>query len=152
MFLWTKLSTWVYLPSVISYHRVNIVRLKYHINVSEQVISTTETAYCKIKTASYNSYYNHDDIRAVHLDKAPWNDWFFSMTVLSFVVMLYGLTDGFADEEKTSKEGYKPSEALMYLGIAGLVLFLIYLVRLVCIYQYMRPKVYATIDTARWHR
>ena len=65
------------MPSVISYHRVNIVRLKYHINISEQVISTTETAYCKIKTASYNSYYNHDDIRAVHLDKAPFNDYFY---------------------------------------------------------------------------
>jgi hypothetical protein len=115
---------------------------------SEQVMSITNTAYCKVKTASYNSYYNHEDIRAVHLDKAPWNDWFFFMTCLSFIIMLYGFTDGFADEEKTSKEGYELSDAMLYLGLIGLVLFLIYLIRLV--YQYMRPKVYATIDTARW--
>jgi len=115
---------------------------------SEQVMSITNTAYCKVKTASYNSYYNHEDIRAVHLDKAPWNDWFFFMTCLSFIIMLYGFTDGFADEEKTSKEGYELSDSMLYLGLIGLVLFLIYLIRLV--YQYMRPKVYATIDTARW--
>ena len=76
-----------------------------HIGVtSQQITSVTKTSYCKIETASLNNYYNHDDIRAVHIDKAPWNDYYFMMTVLGFIVMLYGFTDGFKDEEETKKK------------------------------------------------
>ena len=43
----------------------------------EQVVSVTKTQYGPCETASLNNYYNFDDIRSVHLDKAPWNDFFF---------------------------------------------------------------------------
>lgn len=120
-----------------------------HIGVtSQQITSVTKTSYCKIETASLNNYYNHDDIRAVHIDKAPWNDQYFMMTVLGFIVMLYGFTDGFKDEEETKKKDYKPSDLNTYLGVVGLVLFLIFLAKLV--YQYMRPKVFVSVDTARY--
>jgi len=61
--------------------------------------------------------------------------------------MLYGFTDGFKDEAETKKKDYKPSDLNTYLGIVGLVLFLIFLAKL--IYQYMRPKVFVAVDTAR---
>lgn len=117
-----------------------------HIGVtSQQITSVTKTSYCKIEVASLNNYYNHSDIRAVHLDKAPWNDFFFYMTVIGLFLTIYGFTDAFADPPD---EDSPTKDRNMYLGIVGLVLFLVFLARLV--YQYMRPKVFAEVETARY--
>lgn len=110
---------------------------------SQQLSSVTKTSYCKIETASLNNYYNHSDIRAVHLDKAPWNDFYFFMTCLGLLVMLFGFTDEFSDPPRDPLPDLQ-----LYLGIVGLVIFLLFLAKLV--YQYMRPKVFASIDTARY--
>ena len=49
-----------------------------YIGVTEsQLLSVTKTTYGKCNTASVVNIYNHDDIRAVHLDKAPFNDYFY---------------------------------------------------------------------------
>lgn len=115
-----------------------------HIGVSSQQLSSiTKTSYCKIETASLNNYYNHSDIRAVHLDKAPWNDFYFLVTIIGLVAMLFGFTDGFDDPPRDPL----PND-MLYLGIVGLAFFLLFLAKLV--YQYMRPKVFASVDTARY--
>ena len=119
-----------------------------YIGVSnEQVMSVTKTQYFGCQTASLNNYYNHDDVRAVHLDKAPWNDHFFMMSILGIVGTAYGFTDGFSSEEKKAEAGYEPREINMYIGIVFLALFLIYFAKLM--YQYFRPKVFASVQTAR---
>jgi hypothetical protein len=114
---------------------------------NEQVMSVTKTQYFGCQTASLNNYYNHDDVRAVHLDKAPWNDYFFMMSILGTVGTAYGFSDGFASEDETSKKGYEPREVNTYIGIVFLVFFLIYFAKL--LYQYFRPKVFASVQTAR---
>ena len=100
-----------------------------HIGVSsQQVSSITKTSYCKIETASRNNYYNHSGIRAVHLNKAPWNDFYFSMTVVGLAVMIIGFNG--SDEEATAAplyNGTTPStgtaepgtNSLIFLGIVG---------------------------------
>ena len=48
-----------------------------YIGVTEnQLLSVTKTTYGKCNTASVVNIYNHEDIRAVHIDKAPFNDFY----------------------------------------------------------------------------
>ena len=48
-----------------------------YIGVTEsQLLSVRKTSYGNCNTASVVNIYNHEDIRAVHIDKAPFNDYY----------------------------------------------------------------------------
>lgn len=105
---------------------------------TDQVQVVDKTEYCGVQTASLNNYYGHDDVRAVFLDKAPWNWTWFCLTLLFLGVGIWGLTSEDEDNKQTHQ----------IIGIVALVLFLIYLIRFV--YQFMRPKVNSSTATTRW--
>jgi len=110
-----------------------------YIRVTEDQIQVVDkTEYCGVQTASLNNYYGHDDVRAVFLDKAPWNWTWFGLTLVYLGVGIWGLSSEDADNKQTHN----------IIGIVALVLFLIYLARF--LYQFFRPKVNSSTATTRW--
>lgn len=103
-------------------------------NSQVQVIDKVQ--YCGIQTASLNNYYGHDDVRAIFMDKAPWNWRWFYLTIIFLVVGIVMLTDENRDDTK------------LIVGLSAMGLFLIYLIRFT--YQFMRPKVNTETLTTRW--
>ena len=133
-----------------------------HIGVSsQQVSSITKTSYCKIETASRNNYYNHSHIRAVHLNKAPWNDFYFLMTVAGLAAMIIGFNGSTEEVNGSRNEGQTfngttmstgtreaGTNSLIFLGIVGVLVFSLFLAKL--LYQYFHPTVFASVDTSRY--